>query len=88
MGDVHSPAPGVSPVTIDASAVRFKMWGVALNTSCMAFIKMRARQPDKPYQNDYHKDTKAQFAPRKNMAMMVSINMPRKVSTVTILTHC
>ncbi len=88
MGDVQSPAPGVSPVTIDTGAVCFKMRGVALNTAGTAFIEMRARQPEKPYQNDYHKDTKAQFAPRKNMAMMVSINMPRNVITVTILTQC
>lgn len=88
VGDVHSPAPGISPVTIDAGSVCFKMRGVALNTAGMAFIKMRACQPDKPHQNDYDKDTKAQFAPRKNMAMMVSANMHRKASTVTMLTHC
>lgn len=88
MGDVHPPGSGISPVTIDAGAVCFKMRGVAFHTAFMAFIKIRTCRPDKPHQNDYNKDTKAQFSPRKNMATTVSANMHRKMNTVTILTHC
>ena len=88
MGDVHPKGSGVSPVTIDAGSVCFKMRGVAFNTAFMAFIKIRTCRPDKSHQNDYNKDTKAQFAPRKNMATTVSANINRKMNTVTILTHC
>ena len=88
MGDVHPPGSRVSPVTIDAGAVCFKMRGMAFHTAFMAFIKIRTRRPNKPHQNDYNKDTKAQFSPRKNMAAKVSANMHRKMTTVTILTHC
>ena len=41
MSDVKSIASGISPVTINARAVCFKVRGMAFNTTFMVFIKIR-----------------------------------------------